>query len=38
MQPKPGAKPSTNTKVAMDAAGAKGFAERFPETARIRTL
>lgn len=34
-QPKPGARPSTP--VAMDAAAAKSFADRFPNAARIRT-
>jgi len=38
MQPRPGASVRKNTVVAQDAAGAKGFAERFPGAERIRVM
>lgn len=37
-QPKPGDAPAPRQSLAMDAAGAKSFAERFPSAARINTL
>ncbi|CCE05772.1 conserved hypothetical protein [Bradyrhizobium sp. STM 3843] len=36
MQPLPGSKPKPTPTVAMDAASAKGFADRFPEASRIK--
>jgi hypothetical protein len=35
MTPKPGQRPAPSTRLAMDGAKSNGFAERFPETARI---
>jgi hypothetical protein len=37
MQPLPDRRPKAPT-VAMDAAGAKSFAERFPEASRIKVI
>lgn len=38
MQPKPGARPTRQPTVAMDAASAKSYAERFPGADQIRSL
>jgi hypothetical protein len=38
MQPLPGSQPKAKLSVAMDAAGAKSFADRFPDANRIRLI